>query len=147
MDREAWVLDTSVAVPWFFTDEPTRQLALEVRETLKADPDSFYVPSLFHSELVHVLARKSGRDVRFTREAIRLILRLGLRTLPLSEAGLLGAARWACRGLSGYDATFVSLAEELGAVWITADERAAEIAGPKLARVLVRWAAQRGTRP
>lgn len=61
---------------------------------------------------------------------------LGVRTVQLSEAALVRTAYGACGGLSGYDATFVALAEDLGARWLTADERAAEIAGKDLALAL-----------
>lgn len=138
-----WVLDTSIAVAWLFSDEPRRRDALAVRSRLRDEPQRFLVPHLFHAELVHVLARKSGRNRRFVHEALGLFLRLGIRTLPLTEAALLRSAAWACRGLSGYDATFVALAEEVGGRWLTADERAAKIAGRAKAETLRSWARSR----
>ena len=144
MAEPRWVLDTSVAIPWFFTDEPGRQRALAVREDLREDPDRYFVTPLFHAELVHVLARKSARDTRFTSDALRLVLKLGIRTLQLSEQALLRTAHWACQGLSGYDATFVALAEDLGGRWLTADERAARVAGRKVAQTLEAWAGRNG---
>jgi predicted nucleic acid-binding protein len=134
-----WVLDTSIAVSWFFTDDPGREQALAVREDLKQRPDRYFVPPLFHAELVHVLARKSARDARFTKEALRLVLRLGIRTLPLSEDALLRTTDWACQGISGYDTTFVALAEDLGGRWLTADERAASVVGDKAAHTVDAW--------
>jgi len=136
------VLDTSIAVPWFFTDEAGRDQALAVRDDLKGNPDRYFVPPLFHAELVHVLARKSGRNADFTNEGLRLMLRLGVRTLPLSEEALLRTAHWACQGLSGYDATFVALAEDLEGRWLTADESAARGA-PDVAQTLEAWVAER----
>jgi len=123
------VLDTSVVVPWFFLDEPNRASALELRGVLLREPSHFVVPPLFHAELVHVVARKSGRDRLFVVHCLELFLRLGLRTVALSERALLRTAHWACTGLSGYDATFVSLAEDLGGVWTTNDKKAAKLAG------------------
>jgi len=137
------VLDTSIAVSWFFTDERGREEALAVRADLKEAPGSYAVPPLFHAELVHVLARKSDRDSDYTRQALRLVLRLGIRTLPLSEQALLRTADWACQGLSGYDATFVALAEDLGGRWLTADEWAARVAGEKAAQTLEAWVGDR----
>ncbi|MFA5787433.1 MAG: type II toxin-antitoxin system VapC family toxin [Actinomycetota bacterium] len=134
-----WVLDTSVAASWFFTDEAIHLQALAVRAHLRDEPRSYLVPPLFHAELVHVLARKSGRNLRFVRDGLALILRLGIRTLPLSEAALLRSADWACRGLSGYDATFVALAEDVQGRWLTADERAAKVAGRERAETLKSW--------
>lgn len=135
-----WVLDTSVAAAWFFLDEPLRTEAQAVRARVRDHPDRYLVPHLFHAELVHVLARKSGRDTGFVRDSFDTVLRLGVRTLPLSEAALLRTPYWACRGLSGYDATFVALAEDIGGHWLTADERAARIAGRDRARTLTAWA-------
>lgn len=143
MAEPRWVLDTSVAVAWFFTDEPGRDEALAVRNDLMEDPDRYLVPSLFHAELVHVLARKSARDVGFVEEALRLVLRLGIRTMPLSEQALLRTAHWACEGLSGYDATSVALAEDLGGRWLTADERAARVAGSNSAQTVEAWVGDR----
>lgn len=139
-----WVLDTSVAVAWLFTDEPTHREALRLLSRLRDEPDRFLVPHLFLSEAVHVLARKSGRDRTFARTAIDLLMRLGIRTLPLSEAAILRTADWTCRGLSGYDATFVALAEDLGGRWVTADERAARIAGRTRAQTLSAWVRSAG---
>lgn len=134
-----FVVDASIVVPWFFTDEPRRAHALLAREAVHHQPKHFVVPPLFHSEFVHVVARKSGKNEQFVKEALALLLALGLRTVFLSEAALLRTAHWACRGLSGYDATYVALAEDLGGLWLTADERAAKIAGRKFARILGGW--------
>lgn len=136
MAERALVLDTSVVVPWFFTDEPLRPHALRVRAQLRDRPHRFVVPGLFHSELVHVLARKSARDERFVRRALELVLSLGIRILPLAHSALTRIAHWTCRGLSGYDATFVALAEDVRGRWLTADREAAKIAGGGLAEVL-----------
>lgn len=142
MPEGPWVLDTSVAAAWFFTEEPLRDESLAVRGDLGRKPHMYVVPHLFHAELVHVLARKSGRDTVFVAEALRLIMRLGLRTLALSEAALLRTAEWTARGLSGYDATFVALAEDLEGRWLTSDESAATIAGAAQALSLAVWTPQ-----
>jgi predicted nucleic acid-binding protein len=55
MAEKLWVLDTSVVLGWFFTDEPKRYEALAVRRRMRDDPAPFVVPPPFHSELVHVL--------------------------------------------------------------------------------------------
>jgi predicted nucleic acid-binding protein len=134
-----WVLDASVAVKWFFTDEPLRSQALAVRAHIANRPDTFFVPHLFITELVHVLARKSGRDEAFVCSATDLVVRLGLRTLGLSVDGVTRAVSWTCRGLSGYDATYLALADEVSGRWVTADAAAADRAGPGRARLLADW--------
>src|SRR3990172_8779637 len=106
-----FVLDASVIVKWFFVDEPGREKALEVRGHLVERPNQFMVPILFHSELIHVLARKSGKDLTFVTEALGIILRFGIRAMPLSADGLHIASKLCCEGLSGYDATYAALAQ------------------------------------
>jgi predicted nucleic acid-binding protein len=129
-----------VVAPWFFVDEPLREESLLLRRGVSQDPVRYVVPFLFQSELLHVLARRSGRDGSFVARALGLILRLGIRTIPLSEEALMRAGHWASRGLSGFDATFVALAEDLGGRWLTADERAAKVVGPDVAHALRSWA-------
>lgn len=142
-----WILDTSVATAWFFTDEPLRRQALAVRRHIRDEPDRFIVPHLFLSELIHVLARKSGRDHDFVESALQLVIRLGLRTIHLRERALFRVAHWTCRGLSGYDATFVAVAEDLEGRWLTADHRAAKVAGRERAEGLRAWARARPSSP
>lgn len=139
MDRVVTVLDTSVVVKWFFTDEPLRQEALAVRAAVAERPRAFVVPHLFLSELIHVLARKSGSDLPFVDRALGLVVRLGFVTLGLSDEGLSVCSRWSCEGLSGYDATFVALASEVHGTWLTADEKASRLVGPDLATHLADW--------
>jgi predicted nucleic acid-binding protein len=134
------VLDTSVVVKWFFTDEPLRREALVVRAAVAESPGRFVVPHLFHSELIHVLARKSGSDLSFVDKAFGLVTRLGLVTLGVSQEGFAVCSRWSCEGLSGYDATFVALASEVDGIWLTADEKAARLVGPDLVAHLAGWA-------
>jgi predicted nucleic acid-binding protein len=134
-----WVLDASVAAKWFFAGEPNRDRALAVRGLLAHRPEQFAVPHLFHSELLHVLARKSAGDPVFVERGFDLVLHLGIRTLGLSKAAWQSAAAWSCRGLSGYDATYVALAEDLDGKWLTADEAACRRVGSKVAHSLARW--------
>ncbi len=118
------VLDVSVAVKWFFLDEPLRAQALAVRADVAQRADRFVVPHLFMSELAHVLARKSKRDEAFVSASLALILRLGLRTLSLSAGDWSRVCTWSAHGLTGYDATYVALAEACEGRWLTADDQA-----------------------
>lgn len=128
MPDPTWILDTSVAAAWFFTNDDQHVDALQVLEALGQQPDEYAVPELFYSELVHVLARRSGRDEAFVRAGLDAVLDLGIRTIPIDQVALRRAGQLACGGLTGYDATFVGIAEEIGARWLTADERAANVA-------------------
>ena len=135
-----WILDASVVVKWFFIDEPLRNEAIKVREALVQNTTSFIVPHLFFSELVHVLSRKSGKNPQFVQEALNIILSLGLPTIFLNKEALMNAAQFSCEGLSGYDATYLGLAKQLNARWITADYEAVKKAPAELALTLASWA-------
>lgn len=135
-----WVVDASVVVAWFFTDEPERAAALSVREGICERPERWVAPPLLLTEVVHVLARKSARDERFVAQAVGVLLRLGLRTIALSEPALARAVHWSCGGLSGYDATYLALAEDLGGCWVTSDARAARRVRSQHLVTLRHWA-------
>lgn len=134
-----FVLDASVVVKWFFVDESEREAALRIRNSLVQHPEHFVVPNLFHSELIHVLSRKSARDLDFVTKALDVILSLGIRTAALSQEGLHLAARFCSEGMSGYDATYAALAHENAAKWLTADLKAVKHAGPKFALALTQF--------
>jgi predicted nucleic acid-binding protein len=138
-DRPFIILDTSIVVSWFFTDEINHVESLSVLHHLGLKSDRYFVPGLFYSELIHVLARKSGNDISFVKDAVKKVMSLGLRQLTLSESILESIVSWSCKGLSGYDATFVALAEDLGGIWLTADIPAAKKVGSALARPLEEW--------
>ncbi len=138
--RPSWILDTSVAAAWFLTDEPLRERALQARSDLIAFPERYAVPQLFYSELVHVLTARSLRDRIFVERCLRTCLRFGIRVLPLTETALSHMPALSCKGLGGYDATFVAVAQDAGAKWLTADDKAARIAG-SLATRLLSWKA------
>ncbi len=139
MGEQLRVLDTSVVVAWFFLDEPDRRPAIKLRQVLEQEPTRFVVPPLFHAEFVHVMARKSGNDPSFVASGFELVLRLGLRTVALPKGAMQRTVHWACSGLSGYDATFVALAEELGGVWTTSDRSAVKRAGDHAEVLAERW--------
>ena len=138
-DKSFIVLDTSIAASWFFTDEVNHSASLSVLHHLGLKSDRYFVPALFYSELIHVLSRKSANDILFVKDAIKKVICLGLRQLTLSESALDSIVSWSCKGLSGYDATFVALAQDLRGLWLTADLPAAKKVGTELAICLDEW--------
>ena len=123
-----WVLDTSVAAGWFLAADLQHESALLVLDDLRVRPHRYIVPPLFYSELAHVLSGRSGRHQDLVRSAFELVVRLGLRTTTLADTALRRLPDWACTRLGGYDGTFVALAEDLAARWLTADAPAARVA-------------------
>ena len=97
------------------------------------------VPHLADSEVAHALRAHVLRD-RLSAEQAGAALagwaRLGLRRF--AAAGLLPRI-WELRGnLTGYDATYVALAEGLACDLVTADARLAQAPGPSCAIKVVR---------
>lgn len=132
------VLDASVAIKWFVKDEPLVLEAANVLNEVGRDPSSFLVPELFMNELLAVLCRLPESRPAQVKEALGLVESLGLMRVGNGHELLALAADFAGRWkLSGYDALYAALAELSGAVWLTADRRAARRIGTsRLVRVL-----------
>ena len=124
------VIDASAAVMGLLNDGEAR--AMLARE-------SIVCPHLADSEVVHALRSQVLRgaiDDRVARAAIDVWARLGLRRLGV--AGLLDRI-WDLRtNLSGYDASYVAVAEAIEAPLVTADARLARAPGPRCSITVVR---------
>ena len=124
------VLDASVAIKWFVTDEPLVAEAEDVLAEIGRDPSPFLIPELFMNELLAVLCRLPGSRPTKVREALGLVEALGLTRIGNGHELLSLAADFAGRWkLSGYDAVYVALAALSEGVWLTADARAARRIG------------------
>lgn len=120
-----WVLDTSVAVKWFFTDETGREKSTEILHELVENPDLFLVPDLFFQELSAVLIRKSKFQREFVKESLETVYSLGIQTISLGQELSAEAISLSCLyRISYYDAHFLALAEGFKGVWLTADQKA-----------------------
>ena len=83
-------------------------------------------------ECVHVLVRRMRMKAAEAAAVVRRLFDLGFGMHHVDEPLAVGTARVAATtALSGYDAAFVALADELGAPLITADRRLAEVAGDR----------------
>lgn len=118
-----YVLDASVAVRWFVHDAP-HPAAERILVAVVSHPGRFAVPELFGYELLSVLHRHHPRATRVMREGVDPVLRSGVLRYPLTPAIVNRAERYIARGMTGYDATYVALAEELDGLWLTFDSRA-----------------------
>jgi predicted nucleic acid-binding protein len=87
-------------------------------------PAGFAVPELFAYEVFAVLFRIHPRPWKTFREGILPILCCGILRYPMTEEVARRAVRFVESGLTGYDAVYAAVAEELGAVWLTFDSRA-----------------------
>lgn len=132
-----WILDTSVAVKWFFTDESGHARAREVLNRLVERPDEFAVPLHFFFELAAVLVRKSGFQKQFAHESLTAVYQLGIPTFEIGEDLSGEAIAMACRyRVSYYDALFAALARNLKGIWLTADQKALKRTPPDVCRHL-----------
>jgi predicted nucleic acid-binding protein len=123
---ELEVIDASVAVEWFVETSPAFHDAAAVLERLQDEPQRFVVPELFFQEVHAVLCRKLSSPGE-VRTALRQLWRLGMRCLPWEPEIAEVAAKLAFRfRISGYDATYLAVAQLCRGVWLTFDRRAHE---------------------
>jgi predicted nucleic acid-binding protein len=90
-----FVLDASVALRWFVAEERSE------------NADAVY-----------------PRALETFEQGILPLLRSGMLRDPMTDNVASKAGRYVAAGLTGDDACYASLAEELGAVWLTFDRRA-----------------------
>ncbi len=124
------VVDASTAVLGLLNDGDARAALRD---------ESVLCPHLADSEVLHALRSQVLRGDLAAGHAERAIDawgRLGIERVGVR--GLLGRI-WELRdNLSAYDATYVAVAEALGATLVTADARLARAPGPRCAITVVR---------
>jgi predicted nucleic acid-binding protein len=127
------VVDGSVVAKWYKPqDEPDLASALLLRERALRGEVLLVAPALLYLEMLNAAARRWRWDAAELRNMAH-----ELSALPfvITEPGLEAVARWASRGLSAYDASYVALAEQRGATLVTTDEQIVAVA-PAIARHL-----------
>lgn len=119
------VLDTSVILKWFLhKGEPGREQALALRDAYLEGHTHLLAPDLLLYEVANVLRYKPDWDTSRVAQAIQSILRLKLQITSVSSGLLQRAVELAYEyELAVYDASFVALAEETQAVFVTADQK------------------------
>lgn len=135
-----WILDASVAIKWFFTDEPGRDQALLVLQELTENPDEFLVPAFFFYEISAVLTRRSKFDKKMVKESLTALYQMGIATVDLGEELTQKALDIACKyKISFYDAIYVALARMMKCTWLTADQKALNRLPKKVGRSLSKY--------
>lgn len=120
-----FVIDASVGVKWFFSDEHNHAQSLKVLNMLVLNSAKYVVPDLFFIEVSSVLSRKSSRDYQFCLKALRTIYGFGIKAVPSNGELLEQALHTASKlKLSVYDGIYLSVAENLKGKWITSDKEA-----------------------
>ena len=72
------VLDASVAIKWFVTDEPLVEEAAQVLAEIGRNPSPYAVPDLFMNELLAVLCRLPDSRSSMVHDALSLVEALGI---------------------------------------------------------------------
>ena len=118
-----WVIDASVALRWFLKDEDHPHASAVLRSVI-AQPEFFAVPELFAYEVYAVLCRLHPHGDEVFISGVLPLLNGGLLRQPMTETMAMLAANYVKKGLTGYDACYAALAEELKGIWLTFDEKA-----------------------
>jgi predicted nucleic acid-binding protein len=119
-----WVLDTSVIIKWVRQEEVLADRALALLHAYLDGQSQISVPSLLAYEIANLLRYKTDLEAAQVETAIQGLFNLGLHwfapTAPVTHRAVVIARE---HETSVYDASFAALAEALGAIFITADER------------------------
>jgi predicted nucleic acid-binding protein len=117
------VIDTSVAIKWF-VEEKGSEIALRILTDALERPEGFAVPELFFFELAHVFNRLFPSPTQEQCALLESVMDFGIARFNMTGELLRGVRRFQKLGLSGYDAAYVALADQLDGQWITFDSRA-----------------------
>jgi predicted nucleic acid-binding protein len=133
-----FVFDTSIAMAWCFEDEAT-EATDAVLDRLRDDEAA--VPAIWPLEVANVLLVAERRGRLSEAQASRFLelvsqLPIEVDDVPRELAGVVAAGRR--HELSSYDASYLVLAEQLGASLATLDLRLAKAAERAGVELLVR---------
>lgn len=122
MERaQVFVIDASIAVKWYVKEE-SRDLALRLRDDFVSASLDLHAPSLLLYEVGNALRYHPGSTEGECADAVTQLLNLGV-SIHEPDAPLASkAASLAYKeGITFYDATYLALAQSLGAKLLTAD--------------------------
>jgi predicted nucleic acid-binding protein len=117
------VVDASVVVKWF-TSEIERDIALELRQAHISKRVRLVAPDLMMYEVSNALRYNTGFNLHDKTQAIEVLFRMYVRTMPPSAETLTQATQLSEKfDISIYDAIYLSMAEAEGFGFVTADKR------------------------
>lgn len=127
------VLDASVVLKWFATEQRGSSEARELRREYESGRLCVVAPALLFLELLDV----AGRRWKWNRDALlELAADLEALSFEVGEPESQSVASWVAAGLTAYDAAYVALAEERQLSLVTDDRTILDLA-PEICRPLV----------
>lgn len=122
------VVDASALVAYYAYDDPRRQ---DITERLAAG-DALYAPAHLDIEVVSALRGLARVDAALERSVPAALVHLAGFPIRRTALSPLMERVWGLRhNVSAYDAAYVALAEQLGAILITCDARWVSASGPR----------------
>ena len=120
------VIDANVALKLFF-EQPGSDKADALFARLETDGRArFYVPDFFYAECASVLAnyvRQTKYSAKEARQDMAELRDLALHVVPTSDLATDALNLALAQGISGYDAFYLALSQQVNAPLITADEK------------------------
>jgi predicted nucleic acid-binding protein len=118
-----YVIDSSVALKWLL-DEEDSDRAQALCERCIAGTASMVAPDILLYEVVNILLRKRRLPIAEATAGVQIIFGTGIRLRVPDQRLMIRAAEIADEtGASAYDASYVALAQEENAPFVTADAR------------------------
>ena len=116
------VLDSSVVIKWFRSDEILREQSLRVRQAYLDGRLFIHVPDLLIYEIANVLRFKPDMNENRVQQVLESLFGMRIGIEYISPEVVVRAVEIAYSyNITVYDAVFVALAEQLKAYFITAD--------------------------
>lgn len=121
-EMKRYVLDTSVVVKWFSTDEHGVDNAISLRQHMLEGKCSIVIPDLLFYELANALRHNPNFTARDVRESLDSIFNMGLDVMKIDNAVIACAIDIAYRfNVTVYDSYFLALSQIEKAPFVTAD--------------------------
>lgn len=122
------VIDTSMALAWLFERQQSSDIERANRLLVACGEASWWIPGLWHLQVSNALLVAKRRSLLPQAESDRFLARLSILPFltdsdPVAERSTRILALARSHGLSSYDATYLELAQRLGAALASFDRQ------------------------
>lgn len=123
-ERQNYVIDTSVALKWYYQEEEKEvKQAFKLREDYRQRKVDLYAPDLLVYELANVLRYKKDLEESYIDDAIESVYEMRLLK-PATQETIKEAVRIALQyNASVYDTVYLAFAEGHRSWFLTADRQ------------------------